>query len=139
MGSNIAPSLNIKRGLVQLARNYALIKQSAWMRTRAVSITRPQPMFVNMGCLFITQHSQSRVINVLKKIESSLGRSRQSGDMPRTLDLDLLVWNDHIIDEDIYSRDFLRIIIVELMPQLAIPLARQRQFLLAQVKTTSSL
>ena len=53
----------------------------------------------------------------LKKIEAGLGRERTTNkNAPRTMDLDILIYNDIAIDSDIYEREYLRDSIVELLP-----------------------
>ena len=37
---------------------------------------------------------------------------------PRTIDLDLVVWNGEIIDEDLYTRDYLREAVLAVWPEL---------------------
>ena len=126
MGSNIAPMLNINSALVLLARRYKLLRKSASFRTRPVKVSRPQPMFINMGCMFVTHQEQVQVVTILKEIESALGRTRGTSEMPRPIDLDLLVWNSRILDADVYKRIFLQCIIIELMPHCTLFLNPRR-------------
>jgi len=37
---------------------------------------------------------------------------------PRTIDLDILIWNKKVVDEDYYKRDFLRKGVEEIIPDL---------------------
>ena len=126
IGSNIAPLLNIHKALLFLTRRYGFLRQSTPLRTRALQVSPPQPMFINMGCMFVTQQEKFQLLRTLKSIEAAMGRSKNTSDMPRPIDLDLLVWNKGIWDEDVYARDFLQDIVIELMPQFAVPLARYR-------------
>jgi 2-amino-4-hydroxy-6-hydroxymethyldihydropteridine diphosphokinase len=51
---------------------------------------------------------------LLISIENQLGRDRQADRWgPRTMDLDIIVWNGKITDTDYYSRDFLQKSVVE--------------------------
>ena len=55
----------------------------------------------------------------LKAIEVKLGR--QPGKHrygPRTIDLDLVVWNGEVIDQDLYTRDYLREAVLAVLPDL---------------------
>ncbi len=53
----------------------------------------------------------------LREIESGLGRVRTGNkNGPRTIDLDILVWNGEVVDDDVYEREFLKTSIRELLP-----------------------
>jgi 2-amino-4-hydroxy-6-hydroxymethyldihydropteridine diphosphokinase len=42
-------------------------------------------------------------------LEDWMGRDRSQKKFgPRNIDLDILIWNDAIVDPDYYTRDFLR-------------------------------
>ena len=52
-------------------------------------------------------------------IEDQLGRIRNTEIIQtRSIDLDIVVWNEKVVDEDFYSRDFLRKAVLELLPEL---------------------
>ena len=54
-------------------------------------------------------------------LESQLGRVRSADRYaPRPIDLDIIVWNDEIIDEDVHERDFLSRSIQEVLPNLPV-------------------
>jgi len=45
----------------------------------------------------------------LKMLEDQMGRDRSQEKFgPRNIDLDILIWNNAIVDPDYYTRDFLR-------------------------------
>jgi len=45
----------------------------------------------------------------LKQLEDRMGRDRSQKKFgPRNIDLDILIWNNTVIDPDYYTRDFLR-------------------------------
>lgn len=55
----------------------------------------------------------------LKEIEDLCGRDRSGPKFgPRTMDLDILTWNDEVIDQDAFTRDFLQSSITELNPKI---------------------
>jgi len=57
----------------------------------------------------------------LREIESGLGRVRTANkNGPRTIDLDILVWNGEVVDADVYERGFLRDSIIELLPGITL-------------------
>ena len=66
-----------------------------------------------------TQLDRHAVKAVLRGIENELGRIRTANkDGPRTIDLDVVVWNGGIVDDDVFQRDFLKQAVLELMPSL---------------------
>jgi 2-amino-4-hydroxy-6-hydroxymethyldihydropteridine diphosphokinase len=117
-GSNLNPFENIERAKAHLARNFHHV---AFSRNR---ITEPvgfadQPDFVNAVFRIKTGKSRAALKHFLKDIEDRLGRVRAANKYgPRTIDLDIVVWNGTVVDDDVYTRDFLRELIVEMMPEM---------------------
>jgi 2-amino-4-hydroxy-6-hydroxymethyldihydropteridine diphosphokinase len=45
----------------------------------------------------------------LKQLEDQMGRDRNQKKFgPRNIDLDILIWNNEIVDPDYFTREFLR-------------------------------
>ena len=66
-----------------------------------------------------TEYEQQSLKKELKQIEDILGRDRSLPKFgPRTIDLDILIWNKKVVDEDYYERDFLRKGVEEIIPDL---------------------
>lgn len=76
-------------------------KVSRWYETEAVSQGVPsgQPDFVNGAALISTDLAPGQLLSLLQGIEAELGRPspRPKGE-PRTIDLDILFYDDLIID-----------------------------------------
>jgi len=54
---------------------------------------------------------------LLKKIEVDMGRIKTSNKQgPREIDLDIIIWNNRVVDNDVYERKFLQNSILELLP-----------------------
>ena len=52
----------------------------------------------------------------LKGVEDRLSRDRNSPKFgPRTMDLDIVVWDGNIIDPEYYDRDFLKAVVDEIV------------------------
>lgn len=65
-----------------------------------------------------TPYKISEIEKRLKIIEAKLGRKRtKNKNGPRTIDLDIVVFNNQIIDDDVFKRDFLKNLIVDLFPE----------------------
>ena len=108
VGSNIDPEQNIAKMLTILEKDFRVLKVSELVRTKPIGI-EDQPDFVNGAALVETELSQDDFKGFLKSVEDKLGRDRSLPKFgPRTMDLDIVVWNGEIVDEDYYTRDFLR-------------------------------
>lgn len=59
-----------------------------------------QPWYVNGAVRVETRLSAAGVLDVLLSIERIFGRERSAPDAPRTIDLDILAFNDEIIERD---------------------------------------
>jgi len=108
IGSNIDPEQNIAKMLTILEKDCQVQKVSELVRTKPIGI-EDQPDFVNGAALVETEFGQEHFKRYLKSVEDALGRDRSLPKFgPRTMDLDIVVWNGEVVDEDFYTRDFLR-------------------------------
>ncbi|HPF50221.1 MAG TPA: 2-amino-4-hydroxy-6-hydroxymethyldihydropteridine diphosphokinase [Draconibacterium sp.] len=107
IGSNINADTNITKMLDILQNKVAIIKVSPMIQTKPIGI-EDQPDYTNGAVKVETTLDQSELNILLKTIEDELGRDRTGPKFgPRTMDLDIVVWNDEIVDSDYYTRDFL--------------------------------
>lgn len=72
---------------------------SPLFRTRAVGGPPGQPDFLNGAVELETGLAPDALMAALLDIERSLGRRRDVPDGPRTVDLDILLWEDRLVDE----------------------------------------
>ncbi len=108
LGSNIDPEANLEQAVLELKSRFKVSKRSQWTRTKPIGI-QDQPDFYNGALLMETELEQQSLKKELKRIEDLLGRDRSLPKFgPRTIDLDILIWNKKVVDEDYYERDFLR-------------------------------
>jgi 2-amino-4-hydroxy-6-hydroxymethyldihydropteridine diphosphokinase len=108
VGSNIQPEENIREALRILEEEQTLLSVSAMVETEPIGIT-DQPAFMNGAVKVSTSMKQLEFAAYLKNIEDRLKRDRtQSRFGPRTIDLDVVVWNGKVVDRDYYSREFLK-------------------------------
>jgi 2-amino-4-hydroxy-6-hydroxymethyldihydropteridine diphosphokinase len=130
IGSNIEPEENILKAVALLLRHVVITGISTFYRTKPLGGT-DQPMYYNGVVRIDTGIGPKDLKNhILKKIEKDLGR-RRSGDTyaPRTIDLDILVFDSlvvhdrdlHIPDPDIQKRSFLALPLCELDQELIVP------------------
>jgi len=114
IGSNIDPENNIQKSLAFLEQDVEIIAISSWVKTAPIGIIN-QNDFINGAVRIHTALSQDNLINYLKELENKLGRDRSLPKFgPRTIDLDIVVWNNIIIDKDYYTRDFIKNAVDEL-------------------------
>ena len=74
-----------------------IIKISNIYETKAWGL-KEQPDFLNRAVLISTTLSPLDLLNAINKIETSLGRIRTQKWGPRTLDIDILFYNNEIIN-----------------------------------------
>ena len=118
LGSNIDPEANLEQAVLELKSRFKVSKRSQWTRTKPIGI-QDQPDFYNGAILMETELEQQSLKMELKRIEDILGRDRSLPKFgPRTIDLDILIWNKKVVDEDYYERDFLRKGVEEIIPDL---------------------
>lgn len=99
LGSNIGDSHTILLGAIDAIAQtpgIRLISQSSLYRTKAVG--PPQPDYLN-GCVLLqVEMIPELLLEILLKIENKFGRLRGERWGPRTLDLDILLYSDRIIE-----------------------------------------
>ena len=135
LGSNLDhPVMQVRRALRDIDElpETALVKISALYETAPVGI-EDQPVFVNAVAQLSTTLSPHDILARLHLIEAQHGRVRSSigeeKNGPRTLDLDILVFDDLRIEERgltlphprMHERAFVMVPFVEIAPEAVIP------------------
>lgn len=121
LGSNIQPRENILEAMKLLREKVKVNTFSTIWETEAVGTNGPR--FLNAAAWISTTFSAEELKSlVLSEIENKLGRIR-TGDKyaPRTIDLDIIVFDERIVDDNLWTRDFLALPIAELRPDLEQP------------------
>jgi 2-amino-4-hydroxy-6-hydroxymethyldihydropteridine diphosphokinase len=144
MGANLGPRE------VTLLRAVDLLGAEAGVRVLEVSRLREtapvgnvdQPEFLNGAVALETSLSARELLDALLRVERELGRVRDGTRWgPRTIDLDLLVYGDEIVDEPglrvphprVHERRFALEPLAELEPDLEIPGHGKASALLARL------
>ena len=118
VGSNIRPKENIRKARTKISQTYRLIKESTFVETDPVGI-EDQPNFINGAFLIETSLNTEQFKQWLFDLEDKLERDRKGHKHgPRTIDLDIVVWNGEVVDSDLYNRDFLKNAVLEVQPDL---------------------
>jgi 2-amino-4-hydroxy-6-hydroxymethyldihydropteridine diphosphokinase len=132
LGANLGPrEATILRAVDLLAAQpgIELLELSSLVETEPVGVTG-QPEFVNGAVSLETTLPPRELLDALLRIERELGRVR-SGERwePRTIDLDLLLYGDEVVDEPgltvphprLHERAFALEPLAEIEPELEIP------------------
>ncbi len=128
-GSNIEPEKYLSLGLELLCEKLDLIRISTHYRNTPAG-GRRQHDYVNGIWHVQSRHRPMKIRKILKKIEAACGRVRTEDPYSsRTLDLDLILWDDLILnkkrltlpDPDIHERAFIFQPLLELEPEIRIP------------------
>ncbi|KAF0112301.1 MAG: bifunctional folate synthesis protein [Chloroflexi bacterium] len=121
LGSNINPEKNILLALEYLDRNFKILQVSNTWQTKPIGSSADD--FLNTAVRLETALSAYDLKEkCLCQIEEVLGRIRQSDkNAPRTIDLDIVVFNGKVIDDAVFKYDHLVLPFSELIPDLVGP------------------
>jgi 2-amino-4-hydroxy-6-hydroxymethyldihydropteridine diphosphokinase len=99
---------NIPEMLKHLGADVQIVQVSKMIRTKPIGLT-DQADYTNGAVRIRTEMNLETLTLYLKKLEDQMGRDRSQQKFgPRNIDLDILIWNNSVIDADYYTRDFLR-------------------------------
>ncbi len=100
LGANLGdPAATVRAAFEALAAlpQTRLEATSALYRTAPVGITE-QPEFINAAARLATELAPEALLDALLAIEQQFGRIRAERNGPRTLDLDVLLYDEQVID-----------------------------------------
>jgi 2-amino-4-hydroxy-6-hydroxymethyldihydropteridine diphosphokinase len=108
LGSNLSNNFGSCQEIVEAAikklgqiPQIQVLRVSRWYQTTAVTLGDiPQPDYINGCAILATSFSPHELLEVLLEIEVQLGRVRRAKWDARTLDLDLLLYEDYILNSD---------------------------------------
>ncbi len=72
---------------------------SRYYDTAPVGLSGPQPLFLNAAAVGVTSLDARALLDTLLAVERERGRTRHTAHAARTLDLDLVLFGDSVIDE----------------------------------------
>ncbi|HTR97675.1 MAG TPA: 2-amino-4-hydroxy-6-hydroxymethyldihydropteridine diphosphokinase [Candidatus Acidoferrales bacterium] len=135
LGSNLGERETLIR---QALEALAALPETEMVRASSLYDTEPvgdveQPNYLNAVAQIDTELAPNQLLWNLLLIEKRLGRERTRRWGPRTIDLDLLLYGDEIIEEDelrvphpeLVRRGFVLVPLVELEPTLVHPVTRE--------------
>ena len=118
LGSNIDPEVNIPAAVDCLKDNLEVIKISSCWESIAVGSSGPR--YLNAAIAVKTHLTQDGLKQeLIAYIEDQMGRERTRDKYAdRTIDIDVLVYDDQIIDPDIWDYAHVALPLSELYPNL---------------------
>ncbi|MDP5338529.1 MAG: 2-amino-4-hydroxy-6-hydroxymethyldihydropteridine diphosphokinase [Nodularia sp. (in: cyanobacteria)] len=134
LGGNMGDSYQILEAAIETLAQTPGIKlqaKSSWYRTKAVG--PPQPDYLNGCAILQVEMSPLLLLETLLATEQQFGRVRRERWGPRSLDLDLLLYDDLIIDTPnlqiphprMGERAFVLIPLAEIAPDWVEPISQR--------------
>jgi 2-amino-4-hydroxy-6-hydroxymethyldihydropteridine diphosphokinase len=125
LGSNIDPKKNICLAIQAIQKECKVIQISSAWETRSEGTKGPN--FLNAALILETPLGLGELKRTtLKPIENQLARVRsEDKNAPRTIDLDIIVFNGDVIDGYVWERVFVAVPIAEIMPELTNPVTKE--------------
>jgi len=131
LGANLGePGTELRQAFLELdaIAHTRLVRASSLYRSEPVGYAE-QPRFVNAVAQLETGLPAERLLAELHAIEARHGRRRSFANAPRTLDLDLLLFGDAVIETErlkvphprMHERAFVLVPLLEIAPEAAIP------------------
>lgn len=116
LGSNINPSINFERAVDQLHDAVQIEAITKVWETPPVGTSGPN--FLNAVALIRTSLKIEVLRNeVLRRIESKIGRVRtEDPNAPRPIDLDILLFDEQVIDDEIWTQAHIAVPLAEFLP-----------------------
>ena len=129
LGSNLGDrKQNLAKALELLSPETTVEKLSSIYETEPVGY-QPQPLFLNAVCRISTELNPRQLLRLAKKIEAKLGRMPSFPNAPRTIDIDILLYDNEVFGSKeltvphprLAERAFVLVPLVEIAPDLVHP------------------
>jgi len=131
LGSNLGDrSKNLSGAVERLSSVGTVTAVSSIYETKPWGVEGYQPRYLNQAVAVDTSMDALDVVTELLAIEYSLGRAREEKNASRTLDLDLLLHGDSVMNASgvtvphprLHERAFVLIPLVEIAPEIVHPI-----------------
>ncbi len=130
LGANLGDRMqNLIQAIDLLSRQAEIEQVSSVYETEPVGF-KEQPLFLNAVCRIATKLSPRQLLNLVKKIEVTLGRIPSFPDAPRPIDIDILFYGNQVIETEeltiphprLTERAFVLVPLAEIAPDLVHPI-----------------
>lgn len=124
---------NLQKASELIAERIGTIKKSSTIYETEAWGFRDQPAFYNQVHMVETDLSAQKVLDSILKIEEEMGRRRTTKNAARIIDIDILFFNDEIVNEQnlhiphphIAERRFVLLPLNEVAPQMIHPVSKK--------------
>lgn len=100
LGANLGdPAAQLRQAIAALATVLTDVRASSVRLTAPVGVELPHPDYLNAAVTGRTTLAPRALLSALLDIERGLGRVRPHANAPRTIDLDLILYDDVVVDE----------------------------------------
>ena len=104
LGSNLGDrDAHLDFATARLSTLLTDLRASSRHDTAPVDVDQQQPRYLNAAVVGFTSLAPHALLGVLQTIEADRGRERPYTNAPRTLDLDLILYADRVIDDGVLS------------------------------------
>ena len=134
LGSNLGKrQANLERALKILSESVHIEQVSSLYETEPVGNIE-QPLFLNAVCRAQTELGPLQLLSLIKGVEASLGRVPGFPNAPRSIDLDIILYGDLVMETPeltiphprFTERAFVLIPLLEIAPELRHPVSGDR-------------
>ena len=99
LGSNLGDREKYLREAIFRLRELGVIRQvSVFYETQPVEVDREQPWFLNCALAIETELMPLELLSRMLALEQSMGRVRTKPKGPRTIDIDILLFGNDVLD-----------------------------------------
>ena len=144
LGSNLkGPKEQIEKALwaLSVAKETALLSVSSFYQSKPL-LDMPGPNYLNVVCKIETDLSALDLLNFCQEIEDNQHRVREVKWASRTVDLDILLYDDQVMSTkrltiphpEMINRAFVLLPLFEIEPGLKLPLLGSLKGLLDRIK-----
>jgi 2-amino-4-hydroxy-6-hydroxymethyldihydropteridine diphosphokinase len=133
LGSNLGDrQVQLQDALAKLAAVGRVVATSSFYETEPVEFTQ-QPWFLNCAIALETNKTPEQLMAATLRIEEEMGRRRVQKKGPRSIDIDILLFDDTIVDSKeltiphpaMHQRRFVLEPLAEIAPELLHPVLKK--------------
>ena len=99
LGSNLGDrAANLREAIKRLAELGRVTSVSSFYETEPVEVISQQPWFLNCAVALATERTPKELLSRALALEQSMGRRRTEDKGPRTIDIDIVLFEDAVVD-----------------------------------------